>query len=301
MVWVLVTPEKATEYLGCSKGNRSESRGHIASFADQMRRKKWRATPQSAIIFDDNGVLRDGHHRLYAIVESATAQWFMVARGVPDAICELLDATKTRRLADVIVLRKKFGKKGGEEAVHVNLRLAAYKALAVLEDGNCQKESSDHHEVMKRRFPCVAAFEEARGSLRVPVPIPGGKTRAMAGAYLAAIAWAWEVFPKEIGALLDALAVEDYGRAPCARLIRDIALGDEASKSSLNTLGDRRIGTMRILRVLWAHVNDESMKKQPPISAKGFEGFMNVRIDRGMTPKAIAKRMKAEQASSSAA
>lgn len=80
-----ITPAKALEYLSTSLGNRVLSKVYIRSYADTMRRGRW-VLNGVPIIFDNEGHLVDGHHRLQAVVQANIPVRFDVRRGVsPDA------------------------------------------------------------------------------------------------------------------------------------------------------------------------------------------------------------------------
>lgn len=80
-----ITPAKAREYFNTSEGNRPISKVYVNSYADTMKKGGWMLNGVP-IVFDVNGHLLDGHHRLLAIEKAGIPVRFDVVRGVsPDA------------------------------------------------------------------------------------------------------------------------------------------------------------------------------------------------------------------------
>lgn len=76
-----ITPAKAEQWLNSNCNNRSLREGVVEAYADDMRNGNWTRCTQPIAFYED-GDLADGQHRLYAIVESATTQEFIVMRGL---------------------------------------------------------------------------------------------------------------------------------------------------------------------------------------------------------------------------
>jgi hypothetical protein len=68
-----------------------------------MRRGEWRETGE-AIKFDENGQLRDGQHRLAAIVRSGITLKMTVVRGVIEEAFDVMDSGRSRSVTDVLGL-----------------------------------------------------------------------------------------------------------------------------------------------------------------------------------------------------
>jgi len=62
-----ITPEQAREYLATSKGNRPLSKERTAGYVRDLLTGHFH-TSNDSIVFDTDGALRNGHHRLEAIV-----------------------------------------------------------------------------------------------------------------------------------------------------------------------------------------------------------------------------------------
>jgi hypothetical protein len=99
-----VTPEMAADMLAHNTHNRSLRNNRVTQLADTMRRGEWGLSPD-AIMFDTQGVLRNGQHRISAVVEANTSAQFIILTGVPPRNQEITDIGLTRRLADILRLR----------------------------------------------------------------------------------------------------------------------------------------------------------------------------------------------------
>lgn len=92
--------DKAVEYLQKRAPHQRPVRiPHIESLASEMTRGEWDFTGEP-IIFDDNGQLIDGQHRLEAILLSGSTLDFVVTRGVSARAYRNIDRGQTRSVAD---------------------------------------------------------------------------------------------------------------------------------------------------------------------------------------------------------
>ena len=77
-----ISPAKAVEYLRHNTDNyRKLTRSVFKRYADDMRNGRWQLNGE-AIIFGEDGTLKDGQHRLAAIVESGKTIQMAVIRNV---------------------------------------------------------------------------------------------------------------------------------------------------------------------------------------------------------------------------
>lgn len=83
MEYMYITPEIAEKWLAQNNGkNRSLSNGTVQSYANDMRSGNWESEVGSAISFDSDGILRDGQHRLAAIIQAGVGIWMWVCWNV---------------------------------------------------------------------------------------------------------------------------------------------------------------------------------------------------------------------------
>lgn len=92
--------DRAVEYLQKRAPHQRPIRiSHIESLAGDMTRGEWDFTGEP-IIFDDNGQLIDGQHRLEAVLLSGVSLDFVVTRGVAAKSYRNIDRGVTRSVAD---------------------------------------------------------------------------------------------------------------------------------------------------------------------------------------------------------
>lgn len=102
-VETLVTPAQAEKWLEKSAPNRPVSDATVRQYATDMRKGNWRLTGQ-AVIFDWNGNLIDGQHRLWAVVESQQSVSMFVVHGVDPEAFMSIDRNRPRTLATILTL-----------------------------------------------------------------------------------------------------------------------------------------------------------------------------------------------------
>lgn len=79
-----ITPEIARQYLERNTANyRALSNVKVKSYAEDMRNGRWE-TNGEAIVFSKDGTLKNGQHRLHAIIESGATIELLVVTGVSD-------------------------------------------------------------------------------------------------------------------------------------------------------------------------------------------------------------------------
>lgn len=96
---IYVTPEMADKWLDGPVKNRPLSDMRVSLYSDAMSRGEWQYNPADAICFNTNDVLINGQHRMWAIVESQTSQWFAVATDVEDLAQDVMDQGYRRTIA----------------------------------------------------------------------------------------------------------------------------------------------------------------------------------------------------------
>lgn len=81
-----VTPEKATHYLKRNVDNyRKISRAKVALYAEEMKAGKWQLNGE-AIMFDETGKLKNGQHRLAAVILAGIPVQMTIITGVADDV-----------------------------------------------------------------------------------------------------------------------------------------------------------------------------------------------------------------------
>ena len=103
---IMVTPDKADQWLKHNTGNRPIRLWWVNALAGMIRREYWMCTHQG-IAFSESGHLLDGQHRLLAIKQSNTTVPVCVFWNVPVDAFKVLDAGVKRSIADLTGLPKR--------------------------------------------------------------------------------------------------------------------------------------------------------------------------------------------------
>ena len=100
-----ITPAIAQQWLDASKTeNRPFSQAVINSYADTMKKGNWLVNGE-AITFDEKGNLLNGHHRLKAVIASATPIESFVVRGVDKRVFTTFDCGRNRTFGQLITMQ----------------------------------------------------------------------------------------------------------------------------------------------------------------------------------------------------
>jgi hypothetical protein len=91
----------ATTWLEKNTHNRPLTQRDVEKYAADMKAKRWDLNGET-IIFDWNGVLQDGQHRLWACIEANTPFETIVTTGVNPAGFTTIDTGRKRNASDVL-------------------------------------------------------------------------------------------------------------------------------------------------------------------------------------------------------
>lgn len=118
---MMVTPEMAAEWLKSNTKNRSLSQAIVNYYAAEMKAGRWELNGET-IKFYENGTLKDGQHRLSAVVKAGVPVEMEVRFGVPnDSI--ICDRQRKRSVADMINIDN------GGKLKTSNVEVGAYNLL----------------------------------------------------------------------------------------------------------------------------------------------------------------------------
>lgn len=123
---MLITPKIAEKMLSSNTHNRPVYQLTVDCYARDMRLGLWRPNNQG-IGFDINGVLIDGQHRLWAIIQSGVTLEMLVVTELPIESQLTVDTGKLRGVGDNLHL---IGVDNG------NLRSAIVRGLITICTGN---------------------------------------------------------------------------------------------------------------------------------------------------------------------
>lgn len=96
---VLVDPKMAHTMIKKNVKNRNKRPKHITNLAKAITDNKF-ITNGATIVFDEDGNLQDGQHRLYAIIEANEPALLFIIKGVDPLAFETIDKGKNRSLKD---------------------------------------------------------------------------------------------------------------------------------------------------------------------------------------------------------
>ena len=82
-----ITPEQAASYLENNAKHRPIKQKKVDAYVSEMVNGQWQLNGKS-IIFDSNGRLMNGQHRLSACVQSGVTLRILVGRGVDPSLLE---------------------------------------------------------------------------------------------------------------------------------------------------------------------------------------------------------------------
>lgn len=95
----IINPVTAKKYLQMSAGNRSPRKTNVKAYVKSMQEKQWHLTGQP-LIFNENEILIDGHHRLMACIEADTDFPTLVVRNVRRSGLTSIDIGGKRSVGD---------------------------------------------------------------------------------------------------------------------------------------------------------------------------------------------------------
>ncbi len=99
----LVMPEEAALYLEVNRRQRSIRDAQVDKYADDMRNGRWQLNG-STIVFDRDGNLIDGQHRLWACFQAETPFRTLVARNADPEAFMTIDTGMPRPATDVFTI-----------------------------------------------------------------------------------------------------------------------------------------------------------------------------------------------------
>lgn len=98
-----LTPELAKKYLKNNTHNRDLSSSKLNEYIEALKKGHWKENGESLII-DINGKVKDGQHRLEAVVKSGIGYSAVLVTDVKTDVMHTIDTGKNRSLADMLKL-----------------------------------------------------------------------------------------------------------------------------------------------------------------------------------------------------
>lgn len=126
---ISVTPTIAAEWLATNtENNRKKKSGTIRKYANDMLRGKWVENSGETIKFGKDGKLKDGQHRLEAVVMSHKTITFTVVWGIENDAIQVIDTGAMRTAGDALTI-------AGHNGHSTEIAALARKIIAI-EGGN---------------------------------------------------------------------------------------------------------------------------------------------------------------------
>ena len=183
-----ITPARAANLLLTNGNNRQVSPKRVDSFARDMMTNNWRLNPQP-IVLNDLGHLKDGQHRLMAVVQADVPVDFVVCYDAEDSTQEIIDRVRPRQFRDTLKMEgKKSPKQVAATSRNLLVFLNSYKNSTVVFTEAELRVVVDKYE---------KSFEWCGEAPRKP-----NLSRA---AYFAVLVYAHQAFPNEVAAFHEAV------------------------------------------------------------------------------------------------
>jgi hypothetical protein len=184
-----ITPAQAQAWLDNGGPNRRIKPTTVRRYAAHMRRGEWRLTYE-AIKLDEESRVRDGRHRLQAIVDSGMTVRMLVVRGVDEAAFDVMDTGKVRTPADVLSIHGYTSTVGKSAAIR-NL-------LFIERQGHLNASTDDVRALYSG--PAVLAYAQQHPEIEDTYPLALALTRAGLmggpGVWAAAFTLFWRIDPQ---------------------------------------------------------------------------------------------------------
>lgn len=124
-----VTPEQAFDLLAKNTHNRKLRQGVVDMYARDMKAGRWMPGVGDPIMVATDDTVRNGQHRLMAIIESDTTVRLPFIRGVPKDAQDVVDQGAKRTFADVLELHYGHDTKGNSRKLAAAVRMVAQYRL----------------------------------------------------------------------------------------------------------------------------------------------------------------------------
>lgn len=142
-----ITPDQAKNYLNFQKCLINKDSRRVRDYAYRMARREWKIA--QPIIFDEEGYLIDGYHRLSAVIIFNHPIVFSVLRGIPSASRDVIDTGKPRTPTQIFEILADGGENTGKVENSAQA-ISVVRATAAI--GNLPYRSEYQHLDRKGKF-----------------------------------------------------------------------------------------------------------------------------------------------------
>ena len=240
-----ISPQMAHEYLSKSAGNRHLNSDHVLALAVAMEQGKWDDSA-SEVVFDEDGSMIDGHHRLHAIVAFGKPVRMLVKRGVSKSARGLIDTGRPRTVRDLFGMFR-------PEVEYVGQRKASLATcVGLIVPGRPPAiRTLDSFDSWMRQFKdgIDAAVNIAR------VNAAGGGNALRLGPVSGAFAFAHKLQPRKVEAFMEKVrdGVGLVLNEP-AYTLRALVTQSNTSRIGRTTGGDRTALSKKVLGAIHAEI-----------------------------------------------
>lgn len=98
-----MNPILANEMLKSNRGNRKLRKETVSFYASQMLNGEWKENGEPFIV-DCNGQIKDGQHRLHAVIKANHSYNVPIITGVNPSVMDTIDTGANRSLSDILNL-----------------------------------------------------------------------------------------------------------------------------------------------------------------------------------------------------
>ncbi len=144
---MLITPAYAEELLKKNSANRKLKDDRVNFYYQQMKTGLWKENGEP-IIIDTKGVVKDGQHRLYAVIKAKYSYTCPIIYDVSTDVMDTIDTGSNRSLSDVLSLN----------GFHQPSRVASVVRVALLHD---RESIVSNHSVVPLHLPNSKGLEWA--------------------------------------------------------------------------------------------------------------------------------------------
>jgi hypothetical protein len=167
-----ITPAKAAEYLKDNHANqRNVTNSHLWHLAQQMKNGQWKMNGES-IIFDWDGNIADGQHRLLSVIKSGVDSDFVVVRGIDPACFPTIDRGKPRSNGNIFAIN---GIANYNIAASATMGVLNYRralAVKIVKDAKVVKESGSLNSYIRpSTTDMLAEYEKHKSKYQIAISI----------------------------------------------------------------------------------------------------------------------------------
>lgn len=168
--WLTVTPELAEEILAIRNPyNRPIRDGAAEKISREMLSGEYRSDNGEALIFDQNGDLLDGQHRLWAVILSKMTFKFWATFNVKTEVLPTIGGHVTRSAADVMAM---MGKDYAKDTALVLKLIHKHKSGLIYTSGGRAEASNSQVAALDAEHPGVSNSIKYIRGLKPPRFIP---------------------------------------------------------------------------------------------------------------------------------